>query len=181
MIPERSSSLCFCTSAEPRSRTLFAFPTAVSPFPSAPWQATHFVLYSASPPPCACATPLKRVIPITATQAVTATIHFPLFFIFSPDPYLTRAQKSWPIPFLREPAISPASAFSSTSRRTALQQSYVEKQPNKRYQDEDYCNSQPSSTIIPLRQCIFSRLQIFRRNGQSGLDVLMHQRRLEAM
>src|SRR3954453_12198975 len=40
----RSASDCFCTSAERRSRTFIALPTAVAPAPSGPWQLAHFAL-----------------------------------------------------------------------------------------------------------------------------------------
>src|SRR5437588_33872 len=40
----KSSSDCFCTSAERRSRSLNFLPMGVAPLPSAPWQATHLAL-----------------------------------------------------------------------------------------------------------------------------------------
>src|SRR6266581_431854 len=46
--PASSSSLIFATSGSAKLRTFIALPVGVSPFPSTPWHAAHFCLYSAA-------------------------------------------------------------------------------------------------------------------------------------
>src|ERR1700719_1797156 len=130
MIPTITSSLCPCTSAEPRSRTLFALPTVVSPFPSAPLQAE-----------------LKRRMPRKATAP-----RFPCPYVSSVDSYFLQkrfaaklkthiAQKvctdcpgnsaahKYPAPLLRQPPrtsdlrgnrSNPRTLFLSTTSRNGI-------------------------------------------------------------
>src|SRR5690348_6990904 len=49
MMPLSSSSDCFWTSADPKSRKFIFLPMAVSPAPVAPWHIAHFDLKVSAP------------------------------------------------------------------------------------------------------------------------------------
>src|ERR1700730_1496487 len=89
MIPVQSASLCFWTSAEPRSRTLSALPTEVSPFPSVPWQTAHFVLYTCSPGSSAREGNAPTPRSITSASTLCTTFVLPVRMAISSPPMLS--------------------------------------------------------------------------------------------
>src|SRR5580765_2869832 len=69
MIFFSSASVCFCTSAELKSRSLRLLPMEVSPLPSAPWHMAHFDLKSAAPSAAKAEVAARRMRETTARVA----------------------------------------------------------------------------------------------------------------
>src|SRR5271165_1178887 len=69
------ASVCFCTSAERRSRIFMVFPMEVLPLASAPWQAAHLDLYTFAASFCARAGNVEQSNAAdSATAELTRTI-----------------------------------------------------------------------------------------------------------
>src|ERR1039457_562147 len=69
VVPVNSSSVCFWTSAERRSRRFRLFPTAVLPPPLAPWQSPHWDLNRLAASACARTGPAERSRETTSNKA----------------------------------------------------------------------------------------------------------------